>query len=526
MFRVESPVRSYWRLTSLEEFDGRIWSSSGSFGSADGELPRVGRRRRWTARSSSRRSRISALAAIWLPSAYEPRALDADDTEVRYDEESATLIVDNDITTSDGLTYQVTSRSPRITPGGPVGHRRRDPRRHPRRLPRPARRLQPAGAGAGRRASSRAPRPRPTRPARSRTTCARSSTRSTAQPGHSENALEDFLFENQVGLLRAVRRRVRGHGALGRPPGARRRRLHARARTTPTTRGTYVVRGEYAHAWPEVYIAGAGWVAYEPTPGRGMPERRVLHRRAGAAGRGRRRRRRRGRADHRHHRRPSRRTPTARHRRPPRSRTSEHRRRRRQPRRRRHRSRTPAPVRYVLRPILRCVADPARPAWSRTWCCSRSGWRCAGAGAGSRATTPARAGRSWRGPSPSRAPPSPASRSGPATPTSSAPSASARPCPRPPTPPSPSRPASRWASTRPRAPSPTTPRWPGRRPAPSARRPRAQASARERVQRWFDPRWLLRSWRRDRAARQRRITLTPRGDLEAERELVGSDDRG
>ena len=30
---------SYWRLTSLEEFDGRIWTSSGSFGSADGELP-------------------------------------------------------------------------------------------------------------------------------------------------------------------------------------------------------------------------------------------------------------------------------------------------------------------------------------------------------------------------------------------------------------------------------------------------------------------------------------------------------
>jgi hypothetical protein len=55
---------------------------------------------------------------------------------------------------------------------------------------------------------------------------------------------------------------------------------------------------------------------------------------------------------------------------------------------------------------------------------------------------------------------------------------------------------------------------------------REQATIWTRVQRWFDPRWLLRSWRRDRVARQRRITLTPRADLEAERELVGSDDRG
>lgn len=35
--------------------------------------------------------------------------------------------------------------------------------------------------------------------------------------------------------------------------------------------GAYVVRGEHAHAWPEVYFAGTGWVRLEPTPGRGAP---------------------------------------------------------------------------------------------------------------------------------------------------------------------------------------------------------------------------------------------------------------
>src|SRR3546814_4420318 len=59
---------------------------------------------------------IKALAAIWLPAAYEPRSLSGEDLQVRYDEESATLIVDNEIPTSDGLVYEVTSASPRLTP--------------------------------------------------------------------------------------------------------------------------------------------------------------------------------------------------------------------------------------------------------------------------------------------------------------------------------------------------------------------------------------------------------------------------
>ena len=97
--RCSRRVRAYWRLTSLEEFDGRIWSSSGSFGEADGELPEsvptdVDQR---GVRADDHHP---ALAAIWLPSAYEPRALDIDGTDVRYDEESATLIVDNDVTTA------------------------------------------------------------------------------------------------------------------------------------------------------------------------------------------------------------------------------------------------------------------------------------------------------------------------------------------------------------------------------------------------------------------------------------------
>ncbi|MFZ9628505.1 MAG: transglutaminase domain-containing protein, partial [Ilumatobacteraceae bacterium] len=35
---------------------------------------------------------------------------------------------------------------------------------------------------------------------------------------------------------------------------------------------TFRVYGRHAHAWPEVWFAGIGWVAFEPTPGRGSPD--------------------------------------------------------------------------------------------------------------------------------------------------------------------------------------------------------------------------------------------------------------
>lgn len=36
-------------------------------------------------------------------------------------------------------------------------------------------------------------------------------------------------------------------------------------------RQQYVVRGHHAHAWPEVYFEGVGWILFEPTPGRARP---------------------------------------------------------------------------------------------------------------------------------------------------------------------------------------------------------------------------------------------------------------
>jgi hypothetical protein len=82
-----------------------------------------------------------------------------------------------------------------------------------------------------------------------------------------ENAIEAFLrdrrgFCQQFAGTFAVMARMLGlptRVAVGFTPGV------------ASADGQYHVRDEHAHAWPEVWFAGVGWVAFEPTPGRGAP---------------------------------------------------------------------------------------------------------------------------------------------------------------------------------------------------------------------------------------------------------------
>lgn len=267
VFTVRSDVRSYWRLTSLERFDGRIWSSNGSYGEASGDLddgvpvasPRIDFRQTYE---------ISALAQIWLPAAYEPEAVQAP-IDVRYDEVSGTLIVDTEIPTSDGAAYQVTSALPQheanalasassAVPAEIAEQYLTLPADFSPRVRDLARQIV-AGSASAYEASVRLQ------------DHFRDYTYDLdVGSGHSENAIERFVFdlrrgycEQFAGSFAAMARSVGipARVAVGFTPG----------NTDPSDPTLYRVRGEHAHAWPEVFLGEYGWVSFEPTPGRGAP---------------------------------------------------------------------------------------------------------------------------------------------------------------------------------------------------------------------------------------------------------------
>ncbi len=88
----------------------------------------------------------------------------------------------------------------------------------------------------------------------------------SVRAGHGEDAIESFLKDRRgyceqfAGTYAAFARSIGlpARVAVGFTPGE-------------LTDGVYVVRGQYAHAWPEVWFDGVGWVPFEPTPGRGAP---------------------------------------------------------------------------------------------------------------------------------------------------------------------------------------------------------------------------------------------------------------
>ncbi|TML41900.1 MAG: transglutaminase domain-containing protein, partial [Actinobacteria bacterium] len=264
-FTVTSSEPAYWRLTSLETFDGTIWSSNGSYDSVRSRLAGVPAAPAG-ADEVDQSFTIGVLSSIWLPAAYRPQQIDGV-KGVSFDRDSASLITP--AATVDGDTYHVRSavQAAHLTPsalaGAPAGGNI-----DPRYLGLPLSLISPRvvtlakGIVAGQTTVYGK--------ARALQDYLRSSRFSyslNVKPGHDENALENFLFRTRRGYCEqfagsfAVLARLVGlptRVAVGFTPGDQQN-------------GTYHVLGLHAHAWPEVLIGSYGWVAFEPTPGRGAP---------------------------------------------------------------------------------------------------------------------------------------------------------------------------------------------------------------------------------------------------------------
>lgn len=274
VFTVESDVKDYWRITSLDVFDGRIWRSRGSFedaaGPLDTELPSG-----TVFETANQQFSIRQLGGIWLPAAYEPAEIlgVSEGVGLEYERESGTLIVNRDLQDSDGVEYTLQSAVPRrdkatIAAVGDnvpsnISSRYIDlPSDFSDRVRTQAEQIV-ANAGAT----------TPYTKALALQNHFRDPTLFSydldVANGHSADRLEEFVFDVRVGYCEQF---AGAFAAMARSIG-----LPSRVAVgfTPgefdTAANIYRVSGRHAHAWPEVWMEDIGWLRFEPTPGRGAP---------------------------------------------------------------------------------------------------------------------------------------------------------------------------------------------------------------------------------------------------------------
>jgi transglutaminase-like putative cysteine protease len=271
--RTDNPDGAYWRLTALDSFTGSIWKSSYKTDDVDNELPRSNEHAADTTLTTQTIT-IQALAAIWLPAAYEPISLDSD-AEVDYDEDSATLIVDRDADTSDGLQYTVTSRVSDWTgeelqtasdevPDDIADRYLQLPDDFSDRIRNEAEGVVVGAEGPYAKAMALQ--------AYLRGDPFEYSTQ--VQHGHSNDVMEDFLFVTHKGYCEQF---AGTYAAMARAIGLPSRVVVGFTKGTrddsvpPDEPALFRVNGEHAHAWVELWFDGFGWVTFDPTPGRAPP---------------------------------------------------------------------------------------------------------------------------------------------------------------------------------------------------------------------------------------------------------------
>lgn len=282
--KVDRQDRDYWRLMALTEFDGAIWRRHSSFRDVDGEVPThldsEVPRRLVRQEITTRR-----LGNVYLPAAFElKRVVDSGSVVLEYEPATGALVVDRASTeaAARGFTYIVESAVPdfdttQLPAVATDGLDDEFVAEHTQ--------LPPAcGPGTGNEAACWPERV---------SVLAREITQGALSDyeralalqafftgpdsdfvydldvakSHDIETVSDFLFDARRGYCEQF---ATSFAAMARSLG-----IPARVAVGFTwgdwdeARGEYVVRGKHAHAWTELYFAGAGWIAFEPTPGRG-----------------------------------------------------------------------------------------------------------------------------------------------------------------------------------------------------------------------------------------------------------------
>ena len=257
LFRMNSDTESYWRVTTLPEFDGRTFRLPSRdldrVDDTDGGDPRV--------RTIRQRIQILALTDKMVPAAADVYQV-APNREMRVNRDTGTLLKLTDLVS--GEQFTIVSVAPDLTPDELRAASTANPPDEiflglpddvPDTVYDTAREVT-AGATTD----------------YDRLIALQNWFRTfeystEVQAGHGNNAIENFLqirtgYCEQFAATMAVMART-----LGIPSRVAVGYTSGRLRSD----GWYSVIGRNSHAWPEIWFDGIGWVAFEPTPSRGIP---------------------------------------------------------------------------------------------------------------------------------------------------------------------------------------------------------------------------------------------------------------
>jgi hypothetical protein len=264
MFVVHSTVAAYWRLTSLQHFDGTNWTGSGSYREVHNNLP--GTEVLAGTEQVIETFHIEELGSPWLPVAFQPETVSLG-APVSYDPTSGSLLTGS--RTADGETYRVVAAESlaALTPAllsrvRKISAKDRSelteflqlPRGIPTSVVQLARTLVPASASEYQKALAL------------QEFFHRSPFVYTLGPPQGDNttgALVSFLFRTHAGYCQQY---AAAYAVLARLAGLPARVAVGFSTGTPIGPHAWQVLGLDAHAWPEVWFPSVGWVPFEPTP--------------------------------------------------------------------------------------------------------------------------------------------------------------------------------------------------------------------------------------------------------------------
>ncbi len=267
LFQVTSEEPSYWRLAGLDTYQNGVWEVNRDFESRTGPLPGAAK----VGTELEQSFQIEALGEIWLPAAFTPAAISAfegaDPIDVSWNADTSSLTVTGDRDSNAALRYEVVSVVSDHSPGALSTASSAIPEVVAESyLALPEDLTSEVATEAGIATANATNRFEQMLALQD---YFRDFDYSLELSPRTGDPIEQFLDE-RVGFCQ----QFAGTFAL------MARTLGAPARVAvgftwgepdPENPDTYLVTGRQAHAWPEVYFGDLGWVAFEPTPGRGLP---------------------------------------------------------------------------------------------------------------------------------------------------------------------------------------------------------------------------------------------------------------